>query len=75
MFISNSNPVVHNLRESKIKEKQLLSPLPVLVMAAIIYPQGEMSNWKHSSLAGQNLFIVCLARNEDKELSGVADYP
>lgn len=67
--------MVYNLRESKIKEKQLLSPLPVLVMAAISYPQGEMSNWKHSSLAGQNLFIVCLARNEDKELSGVADYP
>ena len=67
--------MVYNLRESKIKENQLLSPLPVLVMAAISYPQGEMSNWKHSSLAGQNLFIVCLARNEDKELSGVADYP
>ena len=67
--------MVYNLRESKIKEKELLSPLPVLVMAAISYPQGEMSNWKHSSLAGQNLFIVCLARNEDKELSGVADYP
>ena len=67
--------MVYNLRESRIKEKQLSSPLRVLVMAAITYPQGEMSNWKHSSLAGQNLFIVCLSRNEDKELSGVVDYP
>lgn len=49
-----------------------LSTVPLLAMASIIYPQGETSNWKNSSLVGQSLSIDC-ARNEDKELSGVVD--
>lgn len=38
-------------------------------MTSIIYPQGEIEQ-----LAAQSLFID-LARNEDKELSGVAGDP
>lgn len=57
-LINNSEPVVYNLREHRIKEKPLLSTLPWHVMASITYPQGGTSNqkklaWQVHSFFGQ----------------------
>lgn len=76
LLINNSNPTVYNLREHQDQgDGTLLSALSLLVMASIIHSQGETSNWKNSSLPDQSLFTDCLARNKDKESSGVVDYP
>lgn len=38
------------------------------------HEERQTGSWKHAFLAGQGLYLVSLARNEDRELSDVVDY-
>lgn len=75
LLINNSNPVVYNLREHKDQGE------------AFLISNAFACNGFHNLSTGRNKQLEkflfgwlrpvhrCLARNEDKQLSGVVDYP
>lgn len=38
------------------------------------HEERQTGSWKHAFLAGRGLYLVSLARNEDRELSDVVDH-